>query len=295
MLEFRLLRYFVVVAQEEHIGRAAEKLCISASPLSRQIQQLEERLGIALFDRGRGRIRLTSEGERFLNNAKSLLHHAEEVERQAHLIRDGLEGKISIGYVEGALHAKLLQRSLRQFGEKFPDVEVETRLLRSHKQTEEVRKGNLDLGFIYSLPNNLDDFTAHLVMEEPLVLAIPGNWSLSKEPSITVDHLQSCPVVGLPKSFHPDATKDLIAECRAVGWELDIRYEASEPSTAVELVEAGLGVALVQRSMSHPQSSNLVMRELPWLNYAVRIYLMHSKSIAKTSVSQFLAIASALG
>lgn len=288
MLELRLLKYFVAVAQEEHIGRAAEKLCISASPLSRQIQKLEDRLGIALFDRENGRIRLTPEGESFSQSAEALLHHAKEVERQAHLMRDGLAGRIHIGYVEGALHTKLLQNALRRFGDMYPNVEIETRLLRSHAQTEEIRNGYLDLGFLYSLPNDLEGLNAQLLIEEPLVLAIPRDWSLANEPAITADHLQHCPVVGLPKSFHPDATKDLVLECRAGGWEPNIRYEASEPSTALELVDAGLGVALVQSSICQSRSKNVILRDLPWLRCAVRIYLMYSKTVSKAAVSQFL-------
>ncbi|MFL1407229.1 LysR family transcriptional regulator [Marinobacter sp. M1N3S26] len=291
MLELRLLRYFVVVAQEESIGRAAEKLCISASPLSRQIQQLEERLGISLFTRESGRIRLTHDGERFAHSAKSLLHHAQEVEQQAHQIRDGFAGKINIGYVEGALNTRILQSALRQFGDEFPGVDVETRLLRSYAQVEAVRKGSLDIGFVYSSPNDVDELEAHLLMEEPLIIAVPGSWSLANEPSISADRLQHCPVVGLPKSFHPEANKDLIRECKTAGWELDIRYEASEPSTAVELVEAGLGVALVQKSMCYSHPQNVVMRELPWLQCSVRIYLIHRKAIEKTSVARFVDMA----
>lgn len=291
MLELRVLRYFVVVAQEENIGRAAEKLCISASPLSRQIQQLEHRLGISLFTREGGRIRLTRDGERFLKSAVSLLDHAREVEREAHRIRDGVAGKLNIGYVEGAVNSRVLQTVLGQFVEAFPGVDVETRLLRTHAQLEAIRSGNLDLGFVYSAPGDSDELQCNLLVEEPLVLAVPGSWQLANEPAITADHLRQCPVVGLPKSFHPNANKELIQECQAAGWDLDVRYEASEPSTAAELVQAGLGIALVQQSMAQSPPDNVVMRELPWLQCSVCIYLIHSKTMKNTAVSRFIDLA----
>ncbi|HHG1493210.1 LysR family transcriptional regulator, partial [Klebsiella pneumoniae] len=80
MIDLRQLKYFVVVAEEEHVGRAAERLHISQSPLSRQIAQLEERLGLMLFERNQQRIRLTADGQTFLAETRSLLTHANRLE-----------------------------------------------------------------------------------------------------------------------------------------------------------------------------------------------------------------------
>ncbi len=76
MIDLRQLKYFVAVAEEEHVGRAAERLHISQSPLSRQISQLEERLGLMLFERNQQRIRLTADGQTFLAETRALLTHA---------------------------------------------------------------------------------------------------------------------------------------------------------------------------------------------------------------------------
>ena len=92
MLDLRQLRYFVAVAEDEHVGRAAERLHISQSPLSRQIAQLEERLELQLFERSQQRIRLTADGRTFLAEARALLTHANRLESLARRLGRGDEG-----------------------------------------------------------------------------------------------------------------------------------------------------------------------------------------------------------
>ncbi|MBO8044304.1 LysR family transcriptional regulator, partial [Pseudomonas aeruginosa] len=108
MLDLRQLRYFVAVAEDEHVGRAAERLHISQSPLSRQIAQLEERLELQLFERSQQRIRLTADGRTFLAEARALLTHANRLESLARRLGRGDEGGLCIGYLEYAMHSGVL-------------------------------------------------------------------------------------------------------------------------------------------------------------------------------------------
>ena len=114
MLDIRQLHYFVVVAEEENVGRAAEKLHISQSPLSRQIAQLEEKLGLTLFERAQQRIRLTRDGHTFLAETKAFLTHANRLESMAKRLGRGDEGGLCIGYLENAMHSGVLPNSLRE-------------------------------------------------------------------------------------------------------------------------------------------------------------------------------------
>ncbi|MGH8425309.1 MAG: LysR family transcriptional regulator, partial [Pseudomonas fluorescens] len=113
MIDIRQLRYFVAVAEEEHVGRAAERLHISQSPLSRQIAQLEERLGLTLFERSQQRIRLTRDGQTFLAETRALLTHANRLESLGKRLGRGEEGGLCIGYIENAMHAGVLPNALR--------------------------------------------------------------------------------------------------------------------------------------------------------------------------------------
>src|SRR5258706_8407243 len=113
MLDIRQLHYFVAVAEDEHVGRAAERLHISQSPLSRQIAQLEERLGLTLFERSQQRIRLTADGRTFLAETRALLTHANRLESLARRLGRGDESGLCLGHIENAMHSRGLSHPLR--------------------------------------------------------------------------------------------------------------------------------------------------------------------------------------
>jgi len=115
MIELRLLRYFVAVAEAGHVGRAAERLHISQSPLSRQIRQLEDQLGLVLFDRERRRFRITKTGRWFLEEARDLLSHADRLARDVDRYGRGETGRVSIGFVQSAMWSSVLPVALRRF------------------------------------------------------------------------------------------------------------------------------------------------------------------------------------
>ena len=124
MIDLRQLKYFVVVAEEEHVGRAAERLHISQSPLSRQIAQLEERLGLTLFERSQQRIRLTADGQTFLAETRSLLTHANRLESLGKRLGRGEDGGLCIGYIENAMHSGVLSTALRTLRVSRPNVHI---------------------------------------------------------------------------------------------------------------------------------------------------------------------------
>src|SRR2546429_5575453 len=114
-MDLRQLRYFVTVAETESIAQAAEALHISQSPLSRQILQLEHELGLKLFERAKQRIHLSPEGKVFLEEARDLLTQATRVRAQAESLASGRSGRLTIGYVDGAMHSGLLAALLQRF------------------------------------------------------------------------------------------------------------------------------------------------------------------------------------
>src|SRR6202043_1154141 len=147
-MELRHLRYFVGVGEEQHFGRAAERLRIAQPALSRQIQDLEKEIGVLLFERLPRGVRLTAAGRLFLEDSRRILAEVQEAARRAEQAARGLSGTLRVGFVEGISWHGIVPESFRRFRQKQADAEMIPIPMLSLAQAEAVRTGRLDAGFI---------------------------------------------------------------------------------------------------------------------------------------------------
>lgn len=272
MFDLRQLRYFVAVAEAEHVGRAAEKLHISASPLSRQILALEAELGAALFLRHKQRLKLTRAGRNFLAEAKALLAHAEALRRRARSVGDLTSATLSVGYVESAIHGGVLGADLRAFRRRHPDVKVELKNLRSAEQAAALQAGAIDVAYPHSVPAAAK-LKAVRVLDEPFLLAIPVDHPLAKSAgsgAVTPRALDGQSFISMSAAAAPEVRRRLMAVSAACGFRPDVRYEAMEPSVVLGLVAAGLGLAILQQSLCRRSPPGVVWRPMP-RNYGSKL------------------------
>ena len=260
-MDLRQLQYFVAVATTGNVGRAAEEIGMTQSPLSRQIQALEAHLGLQLFERRKKRLYLTRAGREFLQDARHLLAIAEKTETRAKALSSGKAGALKIGYVEGAVHAEILPRVLRTFRRAVPSVSLELVSLRSREQMALLQSGELDIGFTYAPSPSGRGVQSRLVHEEAFILAYPDEMFPSGSPS--GEDLNNTPFVALSEMASPDARKEFLAACSSAGFFPSIKCEAAEPSVALALVGAGLGVAIVQESLKRHASSTVSFTPVP--------------------------------
>ncbi|ALL12957.1 LysR family transcriptional regulator [Caulobacter henricii] len=250
MLDLKQLSYFVIVAELESISRASVALNITQSPLSRQIQDLEDRLQLKLFDRVKQRVRLTSDGRKFLVQAKALLEASNRCEAAAAALAVGQVGPLRVGYVDAAVHAGLVTRLLHDLSVSSPALRVELRSLRSAAQLEMLDDGRIDLALTHSVPARAPELlTTYRLIEEPFVLAVPSCWRQSIRGPAAVD-LADMPFIAPPLDERNTWRMNVLDACRAAGFEPDIRIEASNLATVLELVRGGVGAAIVQESVS---------------------------------------------
>ena len=286
MLDLRQLRYFIAVAETENVGRAAELLHISQSPLSRQIMQLEAQLGVLLFERHKRRVRLTSEGRDLLREARELLAKAQRVEAYGRQLGSGEVGRLAIGYVEAALYGNVLSAPLRRFRRAHPGVTLSLQGLRTDAQFEQLRRCTLDLGFVYRAPPADEQLRSALVCDEALVLAVPKGDRLSRCKAIRPAQLDGKPWVAVVRDPADTVRASLLAACRRSGFTPDICYETSEPLSSLHLVSAGLGLAVVQASLASSAPEGIVFRPLPWLDLRTTVHLVWREDDRRPAIAR---------
>lgn len=286
-LDLALVHAFVLVAEEEHVGRAAVRLNVSASPLSRQIRRLESDLGHPLFRRQRQRLRLTEDGRRFLEEARALLAHASAVRERA---RAGGAGRLAIGCSQNAALDGTVMAALRDFGQENPGVAVRLVSLRSSPQIERLRQGALDIGFVNTPPQDDPDLVCRFIGEDPFVLALPAAHPLASSERLEPSDLDGQPWFGLDRSINPDFDAAFHRACAAYGFRPDLRFQGSDLLTGIALVDAGLGLCLMQASLARwPLPAGVALRPLPGFPLSVRTTAVWRRDESSRTLRRFIA------
>jgi LysR family transcriptional regulator, benzoate and cis,cis-muconate-responsive activator of ben and cat genes len=246
-MELRHLRYFTTVAAEGSFSRAAEKLNIAQPPLSRQIQQLEEELGVRLLDRGRP-ITLTEPGRYLFEQGRQILQRVDDMRAMTKRIAKGLVLQFNIGFVASTLY-DALPELIRRFRIIVPGVEVQLVELSTLEQVAALKDGRIDVGF-GRLRFDDEMITRSIIREEKLCLAVPAGHPLcDKSGPLRLRHTASEPVIIYPKSPRPSYADQVLGFYRDAGMEPTIGSEAKELQTALGLVASGGGICVVPASV----------------------------------------------
>ena len=262
MIELRVWRQFVAVAEELHFGRAALRLHMTQPPLTHAIAQLECVLDVRLFDRTRRSVRLTDAGEALLPTVRELLARAIELPGQARAADRGEIGRLRLAFVSTVGYT-LLPQWLRDFRTAYPRVQLELREATSDVQLQAFERGDIDAGFLLHSPGFAPRGLTHWrAMVEPLVVALPESHPLASARRLALSDLLREPLVVFPRRIVPSLHDALFGMYHAAGYEPLIAQEAIQMQTIVNLVSAGLGVAWVPDSVRQFQRCGVVYRQL---------------------------------
>jgi DNA-binding transcriptional LysR family regulator len=245
-MELRHLRYFVAVAEELNFSLAAKKLHLSQPTLTRQVQDLEEEIGVTLLDRSRRRISLTRGGQVFLADSKRLLEMSRDNVKAVRALTTHPNAQLSIGYLVD-IHNHFLPATLSAFRTAYPDVAVNLFDMSCAKQLDALRHGKLDMGFV-GLKESLagSDFQAEPFARYRMVLALRKSDSLAKRSKVELKKLESMFFVIFSESKCPGTREWLQTLCTsAAGFEPQILQEAPHITAMLNFVASGLGVALL--------------------------------------------------
>jgi DNA-binding transcriptional LysR family regulator len=258
-MDLRRLRYFVAVAEEANIGRAAAQLNMAQPSLTRQIQHLEAEIGTALFQRTRKGVRLTNAGQVLFEEARHLLALAMRAGERTKRAGLGQSGRLDIGLFGSNILA--VPQLLHAFRLQFPDIEVVIHAMNKEKQLEALYDRRVSVGFNL-LGLKLAGIANEKVRSEPLVVAINDSDPLSKRRSISLKQISDRPMVIFASGPRPNLMDLVFAICLEEGFQPTISQEVTDSVTAVSLVAAGFGIVLVPATVSHLTLPRVVFRQL---------------------------------
>lgn len=244
-MELRHLRYFTAVAELRSVRAASEQLHVTQPAISRQIQDLEESIGAALFERTPRGLRLTPAGQAYLEATREILARVDAANRLARRIAEGVQGHLRIGFVENAAWSGVVSDALHAFEQAAPHIALELMPMNTPEQLEAISAGRLDGGFCYRFGTLPEGIASVRILEQNVVLAVPAAWPLASQASVAAADLAGKPFIAFPRRVYPAYYDHLLSVCAAAGLTLDIRQEASTGTAILSLVSAGMGAAIV--------------------------------------------------
>ena len=293
-MDLRRLRYFVAVAEELSFRRAAERLRMAQPPLSTQIKQLEGALGVGLFDRtGRG-IRLTEAGSFLLGEARRLLAQVDQTVDLTRRVGHGRVGRLTVGFLPSIGHG-VLPSVLREFRASFPEVDLQLRELNPDQQVQELHDKRIDVGFLY-LPLEDRALSIRPVFSETLVVALPEQHPLADEPDVPLHALSDEPFILPPQHRVPGCYSQIMKACHQAGFSpRAVQKDVWLMQTSVDLVAAGIGVALVAGSLRNLGRSGVVYKTLRDLSPPLEIGVVWPRGEESPVLRSFLDVVGKVG
>ena len=272
-MDLRRLTQFVAVAETLHFGRAAERLAMAQPPLSRAIRNLEEELGVALFERNKKRVLLSDAGRALLPEAKALLAGADRLTRTARGAAGGERGELALAFVS-IVDYSFLPRLLRSFTQSYPGIRVSLREATTDVQLHALARAEIDVGILLgplvdaaSGSNGLESLVYQRLQAEALVLALPASHvrvtnSKAGGAPVALRGFASEAFISFPRQIAPRLHDAIIGACGEAGFSPRIVQEAIQMQTIISLVSAGMGVALVPESLMSLKRPGVVYRKL---------------------------------
>ncbi|MCW5556522.1 MAG: LysR family transcriptional regulator [Verrucomicrobiae bacterium] len=250
-MELRHLRYFVTVAEELNVSRASARLRISQPAVSRQLRDLEEELGVALFRREQHGLKLTPAGEAFLAHARDLLRRSGDAVKQMAAFSRPPRQTLTVGYIASVLPA-VLTPALRRFSQAHVEVEVALRELSPGEQVKALRAGRIDLALLGSpCPEVEREFDVTVLKRVPFQAVLPDNHLLALRKRVALTELEDDAFIGFSEETFPGRNAAICAGCQAAGFTPRFGHYVENLTALLALVAAGKGVTLAPDEVSH--------------------------------------------
>lgn len=289
MLDLRKLRYFLMVAEELHFGRAALRLHLAQPPLTRQISALEAELGFKLFDRTSRTVTLTAQGRAFLPYARGVLEQVELAQVIAGKLAAGTAGQLTLGYVSSIALSDLFSQAIQAFAQRFPDVQLTLVECASGGLGAQVADGRLDVGLSRLLPQS-KAVQALSLGEERLVAALSTDSPLASQARVSLAQLSAYPLILFPADYGSGLNQSIEQLYRHHGQPLRPGPTGRQITSIIALVAAGQGVALVPECTQSLMNKGVTYRPLVEVDACAQLLVLTPTASKSVLVDAFLSV-----
>jgi DNA-binding transcriptional LysR family regulator len=288
-VELRHVRYFIAVAEYLNFSKAAQQLHIAQPPLSRQIRQLEEDLGVTLFLRDKRSVTLTKAGQVFLDEARKLVVQAGHAMEAARHAQQGESGVVRIGIASGL--GGLVSRVVFDHRKRLPTIEIECRDVFSTFQNEALRKGEIDIGFLRP-PLDQISLDCELLFEEEFVVVLPKAHRLAKRRILRLKEIADEPLIIFDRNFSTGLYDKILGLYSKHGMtpHLTVTHAEAHEEAGAIMVASGKAIfmgagAIVNRTVS---GLDLVSIRLDEPEAKIEVYMAWRKSERSAAVLSFI-------
>ncbi len=261
MFSRRVLRQYIVLAQELHFGRAAARLHMSQPPLSQAIARLEANLQVQLLDRNGRSVALTQAGKTFLYEAQMMLHQYDQAVLRTRTTGHGETGVVKLGFV-GSVSYGLLPTLLARYRQELPGIEVLPVELTSAEQIQSLKVRSIDLAIVRTPLAGIDDFELKVIQRERMIAVLPACHPLARKRALKLQQLKDETFLVFPADRVLSLHAKTLMACHAAGFSPRIGLSAWQMPTMVGLIAAGMGVALLPEQIENMPHAGVVYRPL---------------------------------
>lgn len=281
--------FFLAVAEEQNLHRAAERLNIAQSALSRRISDLERELGgTVLFDRQARGVAITEAGRVLAEDVRRILLDIEEAGRHVMRVARGDAGTLSIAFSEAMVRRPLLPAVLRRFRTELPDVELKPSPLTSDAARARLRGGEVDIAFVIEEAGDLADFSALRVGMDKFVLVLPAGHPLAETASVDLRDLANEPLILPSRQLSPRLFGRMMGAFDARGIAPRIAVEVNAVDIAFGLVAAGMGLGIVTAARPETAPADIVLRDITGFDLPLPISMIWERDGTKPLVRRFV-------
>jgi DNA-binding transcriptional LysR family regulator len=305
-MELRHLRYFIAAAEEEHFGRAANRLHVTRPAVSQIVADLEDELGTVLFERLAQRVRLTAAGRALLPQLQAIMNDLNQAFALTKRVGEGKTGALNIGYGSLTLLHPLFREAVKRMHEACPDVTLSLFEIASSEQVNALAEGKIHAGFMHAGPHSGASRRKRTAGEVPdqdetvlehfriqsggLGVVVPNDHVLAKRSSVSLTELHDERFVVVPHSSVSPGYGSLFSLCQKAGFEPRIVQEVGSIASQLNLVSVGVGIGLTITGKDFTYPPNLAVIPLKDVNYKTTFALGWVKGRKEPVLERFIEI-----